>query len=356
MKIRKIIFAIILSCSLSAYASLPTDVGGGGFVIKCTDELGDDHYRTFDVWEQSKMLQVDSYGLKGKNWKEKVHFALNRLKRVDYLFALAILDVIKDLEKNMGSYLVKNLTFPDIKDYTDIVISKSCVKIPAAFQIKVPFYGQKKFYFSLDVWRNLDEFNKASLVLHEAIYKVLKDIEHVPNSDFVRYFNFFISSDLMESVSREEYFEYRYSRQLSLIKTAKLKLKSLKLVILHLFSKNPEAEATKKIVSRLVSWIPLAIMAPNHPNHSSINIDTIDPLNLDYITSVLQDERVSFDSLINVVLFRNNVTGIMEDILNFVEMKELLEASNLTIENINNLFKNVDDYLDNEWNLFLEMV
>ena len=75
---------------------MPTDVGGGGFVIKCTDELGDDHYRTFDVWEQSKMPGLIS---KGRNWKEKVHFALNRLKRVDYLFALAIIDVIKDLEK-----------------------------------------------------------------------------------------------------------------------------------------------------------------------------------------------------------------------------------------------------------------
>ena len=139
MKIRRIIFAIILFCSFSAYASLPTDVGGGGFVIKCTDELGDDHYRTFDVWEQSKMLQVESYGLTGKNWREKVHFALNRLKRVDYPFAYAISAVTKDLEENMERYLVKNLSFPDIKDYTDIVISKSCVKMPAAFQIKEPW-------------------------------------------------------------------------------------------------------------------------------------------------------------------------------------------------------------------------
>ena len=96
MKIKRIIFAIILFVSFAAHPIVPTDVGGGGFVIKCTDELGDDHYRTFDVWEQSKMLQVDSFGLKGRDWKEKVRFALDRLKRVDTPFAHAILTVTKD--------------------------------------------------------------------------------------------------------------------------------------------------------------------------------------------------------------------------------------------------------------------
>ena len=356
MKIKRIIFAIILFVSFAAHPTLPTDVGGGGFVIKCTDELGDDHYRTFDVWEQSKMLQVDSFGLKGRDWKEKVQFALDRLKRVDPPFAYAISVVIKDLEENMERYLVKNLTFPDIKDYTDIVISKSCVKMPAAFQIKVPFNGQKKFYFSSEVWGKLDEFNKASLVLHEAIYKVLIDFEGALNSDFVRYFNFFISSDLMESVSREEYFEYRYSRQLNLIKTAKIKLHSLKMVASHIFSKNQNTKKTREIVSRLFSWIPIMIMVPNFQVRGLLNIDTIDPLDLDYITSVLQDEKMSFDVLMNAVLFRNHVSGVLEDILSMVEMKEILESPNLTIENINNLFNNLDNYLDKEWQLFLETV
>ena len=356
MKIRRIIFAIILFCSFSAYASLPTDVGGGGFVIKCTDELGDDHYRTFDVWEQSKMLQVDSYGLKGKNWKEKVHFALNRLKRVDYPFAYAISAVTKDLEENMERYLVKNLTFPDIKDYTDIVISKSCVKMPAAFQIKAPFYGQNKFYFSSEVWGKLDEFNKASLVLHEAIYKVLIDFEGALNSDFVRYLNFFISSDLMDTVSKKEYVEYRYSRQLSLIKTAKKRLRSLEMLVSYMFSKNQNTQKTREIVSRLLSWVPIMIMVPNFQVRGLLNIDTIDPLDLDYITSVLQDEKMSFDVLMNPILFRNSVSGVLDDILNMDGMNEILEPSNLTIEKINNLFNDLDKYLGKEWHLFLETV
>ena len=356
MKIRRIIFAIILFCRFSAYASLPTDVGGGGFVIKCTDELGDDHYRTFDVWEQSKMLQVDSYGLKGKNWREKVHFALNRLKRVDYPFAYAISAVTKDLEENMERYLVKNLTFPDIKDYTDIVISKSCVKMPAAFQIKAPFYGQNKFYFSSEVWGKLDEFNKASLVLHEAIYKVLIDFEGALNSDFVRYLNFFISSDLMDTVSKKEYVEYRYSRQLSLIKTAKKRLRSLEMLVSYMFSKNQNTQKTREIVSRLLSWVPIMIMVPNFQVRGLLNIDTIDPLDLDYITSVLQDEKMSFDVLMNPILFRNSVSGVLDDILNMDGMNEILEPSNLTIEKINNLFNDLDKYLGKEWHLFLETV
>ena len=342
--------------SFAAHPTVPTDVGGGGFVIKCTDELGDDHYRTFDVWEQSKMLQVDSFGLKGRDWKEKVHFALDRLFRVDAPFAYAILAVTKDLEENMERYLVKNLTFPDIKDYTDIVISKSCVKMPAAFQIKVPFYGQNKFYFSSEVWGKLDEFNKASLVLHEAIYKVLIDFEGALNSDFVRYFNFFISSDLMDTVSKKEYVDYRYSRQLSLIKTAKTRLRSLETIVLHIFSKNQNTQKTREIVSRLFSWVPIMIMVPNFQVRGLLNIDTIDPLDLDYITSVLQDEKMSFDVLMNPILFRNSVGGVLEDILSMVEMKEVLESSNLTIENINNLFNNLDNYLDKEWQLFLETV
>ena len=356
MKIRKIIFGVILSCSFSAYASLPTDVGGGGFVIKCTDELGDDHYRTFDVWEQSKMLQVDSYGLKGKNWREKVHFALNRLKRVDYPFAYAISAVTKDLEENMERYLVKNLTFPDIKDYTDIVISKSCVKMPAAFQIKAPFYGQNKFYFSSEVWGKLDEFNKASLVLHEAIYKVLIDFEGALNSDFVRYLNFFISSDLMDTVSKKEYVEYRYSRQLSLIKTAKTRLRSLEMLVSHMFAKNQNTQKTREIVSRLFSWVPIMIMVPNFQVGGLLNINTIDPLDLDYITSVLQDEKMSFDVLMNPILFRNSVSGVLDDILNMDGMNEILESSNVTIEKINNFLNDLDNYLGKEWHLFLETV
>ena len=356
MKIKRIIFAIILFVSFAAHPIVPTDVGGGGFVIKCTDELGDDHYRTFDVWEQSKMLQVDSFGLKGRDWKEKVRFALDRLRRVDTPFAHAISVVTKDLEKNMESYLVKNLTFPDIKDYTDIVISKSCVKIPAAFQIKVPFKGQKKYYFSSEVWRNLDEFNKASLVLHEAIYKILIDFEGALDSDFVRYFNFFISSDLMNSVSREEYFEYRYSRQLSLIKTAKLRLHSFKMLCLHIFSKNQNTKTAREIASRLVSWIPLMIMAPNYQVRGLLNIDTIDPLDLNYITTVLQDERLLSDVLMSPILFRSSVRGVLEDILSIVEMEEVLESPNLRIESINKLFNNLDTYLDKEWQLFLETV
>ena len=356
MKIKRIIFAVILSCSFSAYASLPTDVGGGGFVIKCTDELGDDHYRTFDVWEQSKMLQVDSYGLKGKNWREKVHFALNRLKRVDYPFAYAISAVTKDLEENMERYLVKNLTFPDIKDYTDIVISKSCVKMPAAFQIKAPFYGQNKFYFSSEVWGKLDEFNKASLVLHEAIYKTLIDFEGAINSDFVRYFNFFISSDLIDTVSKKEYVDYRYSRQLSIIKTAKTRLRSLKMIILHIFSKNQNTQKTREIVSRLFSWVPVMIMVPNFQVRGLLNIDTIDPLDIDYITSVLQDKKMSIDVLMNPVLFRNSVSGVLDDILNMDGMDEILESSNLKIEKINHLFNELDKYLGKEWHLFLETV
>ena len=113
---------------------------------------------------------------------------------------------------------------------------------------------------------------------------------------------------------------------------------------------------TREIVSRLFSWIPIMIMVPNFQVRGLLNIGTIDPLDLDYITSVLQDEKMSFDVLMNAVLFRNQVSGVLEDILSMVEMKEILESSNLTIEKINNLFNNLDNYLDKEWQLFLETV
>ena len=98
------------------------------------------------------------------------------------------------------------------------------------------------------------------------------------------------------------------------------------------------------------------IMVPNFQVRGLLNIDTIDPLDIDYITSVLQDKKISYDVLMNPILFRNSVSGVLDDILNMDGMDEVLDSSNLTIEKINNLFNDLDKYLGKEWHLFLETV
>jgi hypothetical protein len=329
----------------------PTKVAGGGFVVKCKIEKGDTfdyEYTTYDIWEQSSLFKNVNYGLVGEDWKEKVEFAISRIEKFEPYLGGIIKKSFLTLIENFDELVVPRISIPDFKDYREVIGFNNCEKIPAAMQLKSPLYGQYRFYFSEEIWKNLDSFNRATLVLHEILYKSFIATKNEKFSDFVRYYNFIISSTLMNSITQREYFRYRFARQKSVIEKIKEALDSIK----YLLMTEVHAGFHHRVLKTL-NLIPIALATPEIDPYGPTMSRSPNGFKFDVLDEIIKLEHKNSH---NIMLYLYGTEGLIKQVSEIKSIKRALknQGMTLTMEEAGKIFYDLHKFVDGTWERFLK--
>lgn len=146
-------------------------------------EAVEEHHRQIDV--------------PGKDWKDKVTQLIERVKTKD----LGVASALKtQYDEFLQSYVtVDRAKLPIVNDSTTFIrLTPNCIQLQAAVQKAQIRVLEKRYYFDEAIWSQMDDIQKAGLVMHELLFRLeviaagTKD--QSLKSDGVRYFNGVISS------------------------------------------------------------------------------------------------------------------------------------------------------------------
>lgn len=174
-------FSLIFNTALYATGG---EMGNGGDVVYCKDNGGS--FEVLDHWESRAYLKFDS--------------ALDQMSG-DYMTrAIAVAESVKSIFPEVGNYLIQQLkVFEDnrrLVDGVDLLVvpdayprmlPKGCELKQIANQREPMFPGEQVFLIDNDLWTHLDAANRATLVLHEIIYRYALNKRDATNSILTRY-------------------------------------------------------------------------------------------------------------------------------------------------------------------------
>ena len=178
---------LLLVCGAAAQAN--DRIGNGGGVIVCPNGSGGFNYELLDLYMARTQfhLVADFAGAQGKPYEEIVDAVLSRFAILSPKRAAKYRDGFNNFLANTEFKAGVKLVF--IPDTGSQDIPSSCELLQVAVQKNINdiLPGEKRIVVAKDIWDQMDEENKAALVLHELIYGELMDT--VPNARYVRYFN-----------------------------------------------------------------------------------------------------------------------------------------------------------------------
>jgi hypothetical protein len=179
----------------------------GGNVIVCGNSI-----ELLDYYEarlSGKQLQFDS-GL--NTYSEKLNQLFDRWKNVAPKRMALYSEWLTGFESEAGIY--SGIKIPDILDTGSIAIPSGCVMTPVAFQRRDEdiFPGEKRYVINKDLWDQMNQDQKAGLVLHELIYREAIKNAHSTSLP-TRYFNSFLATEVKPDA--EKYFSVAYKMPLA---------------------------------------------------------------------------------------------------------------------------------------------
>lgn len=197
MRIKQFISLALLTAA--PYVFSQDRAGNGGDAIICHMPDGATTVEVKDYWEYSQMINTFKIDLgPGATYQDKVIFVLNRLKKVDQKRAENLIQRFHD--ETFISFVSRG-QIPVVNDspsYLKVDGDKYCNEVQAAFQILNPKQFQSKVLIDKTIFMQLDEVNKAGLILHELIYEQDIKYNNAKDSDTIRWFNYIISSNILK--------------------------------------------------------------------------------------------------------------------------------------------------------------
>lgn len=191
-----------------------TDVGSGGFAVVKDLEGGLLEVELYDHWEWCSRLTTEIEMGPGDDYTEHLFYVITRLKIFDLPLALKLEKKVNDLLPKIETSLLDRINFSDPKDYNNLLDPPPPYRkeIFALF-VSWPGPGELKYMFRKELWVQAPSRVKAGILLHELLYdEAVK--EGAKNSDSTRRFNTLISSRLMNTLTKNEYFEHKYRDEL----------------------------------------------------------------------------------------------------------------------------------------------
>lgn len=200
------IWSLIFLAVAAQAANKGHDAGNGGYTVTC--DKAEPNGKTQEVLDYHELRYkydpgyfVVDLGGQGTEW-DRVHYALDRLKRLDPKRAADYQDKASHFEEN--ALHVAHVSLPDAKDLGRVYMADDCKTVQAVVQYQQPLPGQRKYAVSDTVYQALSLDDRAGLILHEIIYG--EALAHgATNSVDARYLNALISSKQIESLSNDEY-------------------------------------------------------------------------------------------------------------------------------------------------------
>jgi hypothetical protein len=161
---------ILIFFSIQVWAGGGSIAGNGGDVIYCPTPSADQKpIELLDMFE-SRVLKGNVISLGDTDWsdEQRIHFVIQRLKRVDRqrasVYEAHALNFLEESE-----FTSKEL--PDIPDSFHIALPKGCKIRQIVIQAKDPAPGQKRFLINQILWNQLDSQGRVALIFHEIIYR-----------------------------------------------------------------------------------------------------------------------------------------------------------------------------------------
>ena len=181
-------FLILL---LSVFTLVPGWAGGvnsgGGYVVACK-ENDKTTYRMWDFVEAEMKTNKLDYlpAIQGADEYELAMAAINRISGFSPDLAAEWQQTIKDF-KTFDVKFINNAKIKDIDDadslFTDI---ENCELLQVAVQVKKPAGNEFRLYIDETIWKAMDVYTRAGLLVHEAIYKTAMAQGHTKSTDFRR--------------------------------------------------------------------------------------------------------------------------------------------------------------------------
>lgn len=178
-------------------------VGNGGGVILCPPS-SNNPVELLDYFEARKLrnISIDIDSMSG-TWKEKAQAVINRLGKQSQLRQKIYSSWLATFENEM--MILAGVEFNTVPDAMNIGIPEGCKYAQAAVQISPQFSGDRRYYISESIWKQMSESQKAGLVLHEIVYREALSYGH-SNSVATRYFVGLISSAKIAAMSFPQFF------------------------------------------------------------------------------------------------------------------------------------------------------
>ncbi len=192
---------------LQGSAVAGNEKGNGGIVVTCSfnGSPSIDSIRLLDFYEAKVLREIDyDFGPGNLTMMDKVHYALNRLSRLDPARAQKYLEQADQFLAN--TRFIDSAILPDTNDYGFVPIPAGCTFQQLAVQRQPQFPEDKLYLINKLLWNALDADSAAGLILHEIVYGEALHLGQTTSVN-ARYLTSIISSAKVNSFSGVEYLQ-----------------------------------------------------------------------------------------------------------------------------------------------------
>jgi hypothetical protein len=212
-----LIFSLIISTKLFA----SKEVGNGGDAVVCRNNQGDiTSVELLDYYEARVMRGIEvNLGDESLTVEEKVELVLKRLEKRAPIRFKTYKNLLDQFYKE--SKFISGVHLVDIPDSENVILGKGCVVEQLAIQQQPIFDEDPRYLINKDLWDLMSSDHQAGLILHEVIYYEAIHQENDPhhNSKLIRYYNSFISSELVSKSTNKVFYENLQKSKLFAIET-----------------------------------------------------------------------------------------------------------------------------------------
>lgn len=192
-------WSLLLSI-LFAHSAWASDIiGNGGDVVNCSTSV-----EMLDLYEGRTLRGLNfDQSLLGVDEASTVQNILNRLETIDPMRATLYRNWANSFMSE--ARLVPNADLTDIPDSQHLAVPSGCKIEQVVIQKEPEFTEDPRFIISEKLWNQMDTTSRASLILHELVYREALSLNH-ENSIASRYLNSLITSVRFASLSKIDYF------------------------------------------------------------------------------------------------------------------------------------------------------
>lgn len=164
--------ATILYCMQSS-ANSSHLVGNGGDIVVCKTTTGKfKSAELLDFYEARIQRKFELIEPKAHSSEKEI--AEEMIERLS-IYGTNLSDMLKDFNEHFkkDANFLSGIDLNDADDSFHLFLPKDCSLEQVIIQREPLFAGDARYTVSADLWDLLDPFNKAGLILHEIVYRVL---------------------------------------------------------------------------------------------------------------------------------------------------------------------------------------
>ena len=187
----KNLYALLLAFSPLCFAG--QEVGNGGDAVVCRYPNGSiKSAELLDIYEARTLRGVENNTSEKNSLEEQIQDLLERLSIISQRRANDY--KTEAIRFVANSQILQDVELENIPDSEHVIVKKGCQIEQVAVQREPQFPEDKRYVINKEIWDHFDLINKASLIMHELLYKEALTYRH-KNSQQVRYFNSLLLND-----------------------------------------------------------------------------------------------------------------------------------------------------------------